>query len=289
MTKRPDPRVDDAHDDDEGFYTLRAIQQMLGLSRRDVLGFVEAGFVTPTRGPRNAYRFGFRDVVLLRTAQTLRDARIPTRRIVRALKRLRAQLPAAAPLTGLRITAIGDDVAVREAGQDVALESGQLLFDFEVASTGSVLAFPSRHDDAPEGAADDDLAALLAEAAAVEASDAVAAEALYRRAGERHPDDPNPALGLGALLYERRRYGDALAVYDAAIARAAGEAALHYNRAMALEDLGRIAEALDGYEAAVRLDPSFADAHWNAARLYEEQRMPQQALQHYSAYRRLRR
>ncbi len=283
MTKPQHSRADDARDDDRS-YTLRGIQQMLGLSRRDVLGFVEAGFVTPTRGPRNTYRFGFRDVVLLRTAQTLRDANIPTRRIVRALKRLRDQLPGAVPLTGLRIVAVGDDVAVRDAGQDVALESGQLLFDFDVAPAGSVLAFPAR------GHADDDtLDTLFARAVAVEGSDPATAEALYRRAVERHPDDPDASLGLGALLYERGRFDDALDVYDRAIARRRGEAALHYNRAMVLEDLGRIADALDGYETALRLDPAFADAHWNVARLYEEQRMPRQALQHFSAYRRLRR
>ncbi len=284
MTTRRGARVAEATGD-EAIYSMRGIQEMLGLSRRDVLEFVEAGFVTPTRGPRNVYRFGFRDVVLLRTAQTLRDAQIPTRRIVRALKRLRDQLPVTVPLSGLRITAVGDDVAVREAGQDVALESGQLLFDFDVASAGAVLAFPSRVDED----AGDDSDALLAQAAAIEATDPEAAAGLYGRAIAIGPDDPNPYLALGALLYEHRRFDEALAIYDRAIARSADEAELHYNRAMVLEDLGRADEALDGYEMAIRLDATFADAHWNAARLYEQQRMPKMALQHFSAYRRLRR
>jgi tetratricopeptide (TPR) repeat protein len=263
-------------------YTLRAIQDMLGLSRRAVLGLVEAGFVKPDRGPRNAYRFRFQDVVLLRTAQALRDARIPTRRIVRALKSLRERLPATAPLTGLRITAVGDDVAVREGGQDVALESGQWLFDFDVAPRGEVLAFPDRSTP-------NDVAALVGKAQALESSDPAAAVATYQAAIAARADDPDAYLGFGALLYEWRRFDEALAVYDAALAVLPEAAELHYNRAIVLEDLGRDEDALAAYERALRLDETFADAHWNAARLYEQRDRVKDALRHFSAYRRLHR
>ena len=67
-------------------YTLRNIEEMLGLSRGAVLTLMSAGFVLPTRGPRNEYRFSFRDVVLLRTAHRLTAERIPTRRLLRALR-----------------------------------------------------------------------------------------------------------------------------------------------------------------------------------------------------------
>lgn len=70
-----------------GDWTLRSIRQTLGLSRGVVAGLVAAGFVSPTRGPRNEYRFSFQDVVLLRTAHALRAANIPPRRIVRSLQR----------------------------------------------------------------------------------------------------------------------------------------------------------------------------------------------------------
>ena len=78
---------------------------MLGLSRGVISGLVDSGFVTPSRGPGNALRFTFRDVVLLRTAVELQAARIAPRRILAALRKLRASLPAEMPLTGLRITA----------------------------------------------------------------------------------------------------------------------------------------------------------------------------------------
>ena len=269
---------------EDAVYSLRSIEEMLGLSRPVILGLVDAGFVSPARGPRNSYRFTFQDVVLLRTAQSLIAADLPARRIVRSLKRLRQLLPAAVPLAGLRITAVGDDVAVREAGQNVAVESGQFLFDFQVAPAGSVLAFPT---SVP---AEDDAATWLSRAAAADAADDRAtAIAAYRRVVALEPASSDGWLGLGAALHETRALRRALDVYDQAIARVPDDAALHYNRAIVLEDLGRPADALEGYEACVRLSPDFADAHWNAARLYEERGIVKQALRHFSAYRRLQR
>ena len=61
MTRRPS----------ESPYTIRSIQEMLGLSRGVISSLIAAGFVAPTRGPRNEYRFTFQDVVLLRTAVEL--------------------------------------------------------------------------------------------------------------------------------------------------------------------------------------------------------------------------
>jgi tetratricopeptide (TPR) repeat protein len=269
---------------DEAGYTLRGIEEMLGMSRHVVMGFVKAGFVVPTRGPRNAHRFDFQDVVLLRTAQTLRAADIPARRIHRSLKRLRAQLPASAPLTGLRITAVGDDIAVRDAGQDVALESGQFLLDFDVASgPGAVLRFP---DHKPR---EHDAAAWIAQAEALAPTDRAGATAAYRRAIDLDPVDAQAWLGLGALLHDARDFDAALALYDEALDHLPDHPDLHYNRAITLEDLARPDDAVTAYEACLRVAPDHADAHWNAARLYEERGAEQQALKHFSAFRRLQR
>lgn len=249
--------------DDEAIYTLKGMCEMLGVPRHVVLGFVAAGFIKPTRGPRNAYRFGFRDVVLVRTAQSLRAADIPTRRILRALRRLRQRLPATMPISGLRIVAIGDDVVVRDAGLPVAAESGQLLIDFSVSASGTVLSFPDAKRSSPE---DEPAATAVAAAVGVEAHRA-----------------------RGAQLYERGDARGALAAYDAALAEAPDDAELHYNRAIVLEDLDRVDDAIAGYEACLVVDPAFADAHWNVARLYEQRGGAREALRHFNAFRRLQR
>ena len=100
----------------ESPYTIRSIQEMLGLSRGVISSLIAAGFVAPTRGPRHEYRFTFQDVVLLRTAAELQAARIAPRRILQALRRLKEKLPAELPLAGLRISAVGNDVTVKEGG-----------------------------------------------------------------------------------------------------------------------------------------------------------------------------
>lgn len=243
--------------DDDAVYTLQGIQEMLGISRNVVVGLIRAGFVSPARGPRNTYRFGFQDVVLLRTAQALRSADIPARRIHRSLERLRALLPSSVPMTGLRITAVGDDIAVRTDGQDVALESGQLLMDFDVArGPGDVLSFPAR--------------------GGVDKADAESIDA-------------DSYLTLGAVLHESGSLEEALEVYEHGLVAFPDNAELHYNRAIVLEDVGRIDDALVAYERCLAIAADFADAHWNVARLYDERGGAQQALRHWSAYRRLQR
>jgi tetratricopeptide (TPR) repeat protein len=269
-------------------YTLRSIREMLGLSRAVLAGFIDAGFVQPTRGARNEYRFTFQDVVLLRTAQGLNAARIPPRKILRSLKRLKAALPAELPLTGLRITAVGNDIAVRNGSTQWEAESGQLLMDFEVAPVRGAVAF-LQHKPSP-GATPRDADEWFVHAEELEEAKAhEEAEAAYRRALELAPAHADAWLNLGALLCEAHRCAEAVALYDQALAHCPDEPLLHFNRAIALEDQGRTREAIASYEACLRLSPDLADAHYNAARLHDQVGNAQKAVRHFSAYRRLQR
>ena len=58
---------------------------MLGLSAAQIRSYASKGFLTPERGPRGEWRFGFRDLVVLRTAGELSSAKIPPRKVKRAL------------------------------------------------------------------------------------------------------------------------------------------------------------------------------------------------------------
>jgi len=269
-------------------YTIRGIQEMLGLSRGVIAGLIASGFVTPSRGARNEYRFTFRDVVVLRTAVDLQAARIPPRRILAALRKLRSTLPAELPLSGLRITAVGNDVTVREGRAQWHAESGQMVMDFEVAPASGNVAFLQR---APARAAPPppDAEAWFRRAEALEASDRRAAEAAYRRVLAIEPAHADAYLNLGALLCEGRRAAEAVALYDEALRTRPHEPLLHYNRAIALEDTGNAAAALASYHAALRLAPDLADAHYNAARLHQQLGDAKQAVRHFNAYRRLQR
>jgi tetratricopeptide (TPR) repeat protein len=267
-------------------YTLRGIQSMLGISRSVVNGLMASGFVSPTRDARNRYRFTFQDVVVLRTAYGLQKANIPARKILRSLRRLKAALPEELPLSGLRITAVGNEIAVKEGEAQWQVESGQLLMDFEVKpgrGTVRVLSNPAE----TESAAPCD---WFRRGQAFEAAgDEPNAEAAYRHALSLAPDYVDPYLNLGVLLCEAGRCGEAAELYREGLKRCPDESLLHFNLAIALEDLARLDEALVCYGHAIRLDPHFADAHYNAARLHEQLGHATQAIRHYSEYRRLER
>ena len=273
---------------------------MLGLSRSAIMRLVELGFVKPKRGPRRTYLFSFQDVVLLRTAHELREASIAPSKIVRSLRRLREELPAEVPLTGLRITAVGNDIAVRSRDAQWAADTGQLLMDFDVSveSAGGAVKVvrhleearrPSGPSPARQPAAKLTPEALFARAEALEATDVDGAIAAYSQALAAAPDFTNAYLNLGALLCETGDCDKAVRLYTQAIQHRPKEPLLYFNRGVALEDLYRFAEALASYDKALQLDPELADAHYNAGRLNEELGNGQGAIRHYSAYRRLSR
>jgi tetratricopeptide (TPR) repeat protein len=78
-------------------------------------------------------------------------------------------------------------------------------------------------------------------------------------------------------------------LYQEALQHCPQESLLHFNLAVALEDLDEPARALAHYEACMALAPRFADAHFNAARLHEQLGHATKAIRHYSEYRRLQR
>jgi tetratricopeptide (TPR) repeat protein len=273
-----------ADDDTTSTFTLRRVQAMLGLSRTIVAGLIAEGFVAPTRGPRNEWRFTFQDLMLLRTAHALQASKIPPRKILRSLARLKATLPRELPLTGLRITAIGADVAVRDRSGQWQADSGQLLMDFDVAPLAGSVAFLARDTSppAPPGAP-----AWFERGLALEATDPAAAEAAYRQALALAPDLEEAYLNLGAMFSDAGRFAELAAISDQAVAHCPTCALIHFNRGVALDHLERLPEAMLSYEQSLALDPTLADAHYNLGRLREQLGDKRGALRHFSAYRRL--
>lgn len=266
-------------------YSLKRVQEMLGLSRATVTGLIDAGFVSPEKGPRNERRFSFQDLLLLRTAFALQQASIPPRKILGALTKLKATLPVEMPLTGLRITAVGTDVVVRDRSGQWQADSGQLVMDFEVAPASGGIAILQADTQAPV-----DALAWFSKGELLEAEQNLeAAEAAYRRAIDLDPLLEGPYLNLGVLLCEAGRAAEAVTLYRSASERLPTLPFLPFNEAVALEDQGRLPQAIAAYRRAVDLDPTFADAHYNLGVLLERQGDAQGALRHFSAYRRLQR
>ena len=266
-------------------YSVRDVTRLLGLSRSIVSGFVEAGIVSPARGRRGEYRFSFPDLVVLRTAQALKTAKLPPARIVRSLRRLRAKLPAAVPLTGLRVEAVGDAVVVTEGNAQWQPDDGQYVLRFAVAPTAGGVAFFEKPASVAAPAPVD----WFSRGVALESEDVAEACDAYRRALAENPQHLDAYINLGLCLHNSGRAGDAEAVYRAALAHCGPDGTLLFNLAVALEDCGRQDEALEAYRAALAEAPDMADAHYNLALLCQQRGLGQEALRHLSAYRKLAR
>lgn len=269
-------------------YTTRDVARLLGLSEAQVRSQAR-GYLAPDRGPRNAYRFSFQDLVLLRTAKALGEARIPPRRIRRALRSLTRQLPPGRSLSGVRISSEGDRVVARDGGTAWNPESEQVLLDFEIAElaaqAGPVarrLAREARRSPEPLTAEQwYDLGVDLETAAPGDARDA------YARAIALEPRHVAARVNLGRLLQETGRPAEAATQYRAALEAQPRHPTAAFNLGTALEDLGRPADAIAAYRMAIGSDEDFADAHFNLARLCERAGKRTAALRHLNAYRRL--
>lgn len=298
-----------------GGYSTRDVAALLGLSPEQVRAYVRAGVLAPRQGARGEYLFSFQDLILLRAAKGLLAAQIPHRRIVSALENLQKQLPAGRPLTGVRITAEGHQVVVRDGGEVWNPDSGQKLLDFGIddlrreaanlaeraeraeqaeREASRRAAFPgdrTAEEELPEQRMEpQDAEGWFIRGEDLEPEDAAEALAAYRRALELDPGHADAHLNLGRLLHDK---GDAAAAethYRQALEVRPGpvtEATAAYNLGVALQDLERLSEAAEAYETALRADPGLADAHFNVAGVYELLGQGKSALRHLKAYRSL--
>lgn len=270
-------------------YTTRDVENLLGLSRRHARELGRSGVLDAGRGPGNRYLFTFQDLVLLRTAKELLDAHVPHRRVVRALRRLKGQLPADRSLTELQIAAVGEEVVVRDEETAWEPESGQLHFTFDVSDLAvQVERLTPRSSPSPADAGA--VADWLEEGEALEAEAPDEARSAYRKALDVDPTNAAALVNLGRLLHTDGQLEAAVVHYRRALEASGGDdATAAFNLGLALEDLGRRRAAMDAYTAALAIDPGFADAHYNLSRIHERLGDRVSALRHLKSYRALTR
>jgi tetratricopeptide (TPR) repeat protein len=266
-------------------FGVRDVQRMLRMPRSAILGLVRAGFVSPARGARREYRFSFQDLIVLRTARALRAARVPARRITRSLRDLRRRLPETVPLSGLKISAVGDRVVVADGRANWQADSGQYVLELEVSVADGELRVIDRDEPTQEAGAAD----WFHRGLAAEGHDPARAREAYERALALDPALVEARLNLGRLLHEASRHDAAERVYRAGLQVAGNHPTLLFNLGVLLHDAGRPGEAVEAYEAALREDPRFADCHYNLALLLEAHGNSRGAIRHMAAYRRLAR
>jgi DNA-binding transcriptional MerR regulator len=274
-------------------YSVRDVERVLRLSRSTVRGLINVGFVKPSRGPRREYRFSFQDLIVLRTARALIEAKVSRRRINRSLEDLRRHLPDTMPLSGLSISAVGDHVVVRDGKSHFQADNGQYVLGFDVSIEDGTLRVVERKEETVAGAnpvlenAPKDADAWFNEGLELESTDPHAAQHAYEQAAKADPDNVAAWINWGRLLHEQGDTKEAESVYRRAIGQCGPDSLLMFNLGVLLDDLGRTGAAIEAYQSAIGEDPNLADCHYNLARLYESLGKPQHAIRHLGQYRRL--
>ncbi|HXI49707.1 MAG TPA: tetratricopeptide repeat protein [Steroidobacteraceae bacterium] len=264
-------------DDEMHAYNTKDLERLFGLPASAVRSLTRAGHISPVKRAGRLH-YSFQDLLMLRTASALRSAKISAHRINRTLQTLRATLP-----TNQRsLTALGDQIAVREGKLLWESDSGQYVLALDIGEEKGGLHVIPRQTAAVQTA--DSADEHFAKGLALEDTDPDGARAGYEACLAADPQHMDARINLGRLLHMAGRLADAERVYRSA---KKPESVLLFNLAVLLEDLAREPDAIVAYREALALDPELADAHFNLARLYERARNPKSSLRHLLAYRRM--
>ena len=266
--------------------TTHEVAKALGLSDSRIRTCARAAMLAPARDRGGRLRWSFPDLLLLRTAKELLEARIPARRIRRMIASLRRQLPADRALSSLTIYADGRRVVAWDGAARWQPDSGQFLFNFDAQAVATT-ATPM-----PEPATAAAPATRTAEAwfnlgCELDTSSPEEARHAYEQALALDAGQVDAHVNLGRLLH---RGGDTVGAethYRAAITLAPDDAVAHFNLAGLLEETGRAAAAMDAYQRAVAADPAFADAHYNLGLVLDSLGRRAAAMNHLRIARRL--
>ena len=273
-------------------YTTREVAELIGVTPAKVRAFARAGFVARA-ARRGHYRFTLPGHRAAARGEGARDAQIHPRKVRRALRALRDALPAHRSLSGLRISAAGDEVVVQDAHSAWQPETGQVTFDFTIAelvgdAAPVVLAAVERAaaEAADEADAEEWLAlALDLETVGVidEARARLRARARRRRGARAgaHQPRPPPSLAESPRATPRRTTG-------ARSTSEPGNATALFNLGVALEDGKRFEEAIAVYERAAAADDAVAGCTLQSRPpLRADAATSPRAIRHFARYRAL--
>jgi tetratricopeptide (TPR) repeat protein len=265
-------------------YATRDVSDLIGLKPAQVRHYAHRGLLRPTRGRHGEYRFSFQDVVLLRTAKGLLDARVSARKAYKVLLKLKSELDSVKTLTSLRIYAEGSNVVVREENSLWNAETGQGHLDFSVQSLAdNVAALAERNFNAAQALDELDSDDWYNLGLDLEEVDPERAPEAYERAISLDPSNADAHVNLGRLAQLRGNLKQAKRCYERALVEAPDHALAFYNLGTLFDELEELDTAIDYYRQA-EIVP---DAHFNLARIYELKGDELASLRHMRRYRAL--
>ena len=262
-------------------YSRADVRRKFGLSERQLRSWERQRLIPA------AISYTFSDLIAFQTLIKLRENKISSKEICRALESLREKLGwVKQPLSELRVISDGGRIAVQLSGQKMEAISGQILFNFDASELGGVKSFPERKlkiNRSHESEAWFQKGLELEESGAP-VEDAVDA---YRKVLDLNPGAAGALVNLGTIYYRLHKFEEAQQYYLAAIEADPGYPLAQFNLGNLYDEQGRFPEAVNFYRRALVLNPQYADAHFNLALLCERQGEAMKAVHHWKAYLKL--
>ena len=267
------------------------IAELTAADLRRILRVSESGLRSCLRAallpvsPRPPGLYSFQQLVLLRTAQGLKEGGVSVRRIRTLLLSLQQQLGEGQGLSSLKIYASGKRVVVWDGRSRWQPDSGQFLLNFETRQIlePARLKAPRRAQPSPAETA----LSWFERAMALQTDSPHEARLAYQEALRLQPGFVEAHINLGLLHYHAGDLEEAETCYRRALHVGPDSALAHFNLGVVLEDRQDKNGALGAYAEAIRRAPDFREAHCNLAALYEQLGRRRDAIRHYGTAKRL--
>jgi len=262
-------------------YSRAYVRRQFGISERQLKSWEREALIPA------ADSYSFSDLLAIQTLLNLRKQRIRSHQIAQALVSLRQKLEGVRqPLSELRIVSDGRKIAVHVAGQKMEAISGQILFDFDARSVGTVSAFPDRKRAASRLR---EAEGWFQKGLELEEMGAPIEQAIqaYQKVLELNPEAAGALVNLGTIYYRQRRLVEAETYYREAIDADPNYPLANFNLGNLYDEQGRLDEAFRYYRRSLDLSPNYADAHFNLALLCERIGDNLKAVHHWKSYLKL--
>lgn len=254
-------------------WTRKEICRVLSLEERQLRNWEKQGLIS------SAENYAFSDLLTLRTLNTLREQKIPTRRIRQLFQSLHERLGQSP--ADVKIFTEGKRIGVQYSGQRIEPVTGQMFFDFDTADKTRTLA--PRHEPQRNREQAD---FWFQKGLELEQSNAPVEEAIeaYMKAIELNPNAAGALVNLGTIYFHKRDWKKSEQFYRAAVEADPKYSLAHYNLGNLYDERSDPDRAYAHYHAALRIQPQYADAHYNLALLHQGQGDMMKALSHWQTY-----
>jgi tetratricopeptide (TPR) repeat protein len=256
-------------------FTAGQLAEALEIPRRKLDRWVASGLIPSVETSAGLPLFDFQQAAAARTLCELLDSGVSPAKVRRAIADLAQRSPCSKhPLLELSFDETVRRLVVRTSDGRPAEPSGQLLLEFEPATTVDAISFCGSESDAD----------AFRRARAMEEDRPQEAAAVYRELIAKNGPHATLEFNLGNALYAAADVAGAVEGYRRATELAPGHAGAWNNLGNALAESDRPDEAVDAYRRALAVDPRLADARFNLAQTLVELDRPDEAVLHWRAY-----